>query len=159
MSGWLNVEQFKREAENYLKRFGVKTLHAYGRSKGLRIATMLKKDELIKQTIAICCGEQAPDFTARGAPRKNDFVPPELIGTMEELVRVYLRGETPATTTFPAVKDEKKEEKPYYKITVQTREGVEVMSVGTSLDFQIVLSNQKAITRQDTAKELDEKTL
>ena len=159
MSGWLNVEQFKKEATLQMQKYSLASLWAYGRKVGLRVATRMKKDEVIKQTIAVLCGERAPDFTLRGAPRKNDFVPPELIGTMEELMRVYLRGETPATTTFPAVKDEKKEEKPYYKITVQTREGVEVMSVGTSLDFQIVLSNQKAITRQDTAKELDKKTL
>ena len=127
----------------------------------MRVATMLKKNELIKQTIAVCCGEQAPDFTSRGAPRKNDFVPPELIEKMEELMGFYLRGETPESVPapMPAVEEKKKEEKPYYKITVQTREGVEVMSLGTSLDFQIVLSNQRPITRQDVAQELDEKTL
>ena len=78
---------------------------------------------------------------------------------MEELMEIYLCGETPTPKPLPVVENKKEEEKPYYKITMQTREGEEVMCIGTSLDFQIVLSNQKTITRQVRAKDLDEKTL
>ena len=127
---------------------------------GLRAATTLKLQEVILQIIAVLCGEQKPDPTRRGAPRKNEFIPPELIAGMDELIRVYLRGEAPMPTPTPIVKEEKRQaEKPYYKITVQKGNGEEVLSLGTNLDFQIILSNQKNITSVDMAERTDEKAV
>ena len=154
MNDWKNIEKFKEEAFLFLKQFGIRGLQPYGRKVGLRVATKLKKEEAILETIAVLCGEQKPDFTNRGAPRKNEYIPHELIACMEELIRVYLRGEAPTQPTLPTpVEEEKKEvEKPYYTITVQKGNGEKVMSLGTSLDFQIVLSNQKPITSTDMTK-------
>ena len=166
MSDWANVKKFKEEATAHLEQFGLAGLHAYGRKVGLRAATRLKKKEVILETIAVLCGEQKPDRTVQGAPRKNEFIPPELIAGMDELIRVYLRGEAPMPTPMPTptptpalapvVKEEQEAEKPYYKITVQKGNGEEVLSLETSLDFQIILSNQKPIASADMAKETDE---
>ena len=162
---WVDVEKFKEEATAYLGQFGLAGLHAYGRKVGLRAATTLKMQEVILQIIAVLCGEQKPDPTRRGAPRKNDFIPPELIAGMDELIRVYLRGEapilppesTPTPAPAPVVKEEEQEsEKPYYTITVRKANGETVLSLGTNLDFQIILSNQKPIASADMAKETDE---
>ena len=161
MSDRVNVEKFKEEAIVFLKTFGLEVLRPYGRKVGLRVATKLKKKEVILQTIAVLCGEQKPDFTNRGAPRKNEYIPPELIAGMEELIRLYLHGEAPTLPTAHApVQEEKKEaEKPYYTITVQKGNGEKVMSLETSLEFQIVLSNQKPITSTELTTETSENTL
>ena len=157
MSDWVNVEKFKEEATAHLEQFGLAGLHAYGRKVGLRAATRLKKKEVILETIAVLCREQKPDRTAQGAPRKNEFIPPELIAGMDELIRVYLPNETPMQSTIPTpVEEKEKTDKPYYKITVQKGNGETVLSLGTSLDFQIMLSNQKTITSFDRTKETDE---
>lgn len=158
MSDWVEVEKFKAEASLCLKNFSLEELRAYGRKVGLRAATKLKKKEVILQTIAVLCGEQEPDRTKRGAPRKNEYIPPKLIAGMDELISVYLYGETPTEKYEPTptttVEEEKKEaEKPYYTITVRKGNGEKVMSLGTSLDFQIILSNQKPITSTDITKE------
>lgn len=160
MSDWVNVKEFKEKATAHLEQFGLAGLHAYGRKVGLRAATTLKLQEVILQIIAVLCGEQKPDPTRRGAPRKNEFIPPELIAGMDELIRVYLPNETPMPTPTPIVKEEKQgTEEPYYKITVQKGNGETVLSLGTSLDFQIVLSNQKTITSFDMAERTDEKAV
>lgn len=157
MSDFVDVEKFKEEAISFLKTFGLEVLRPYGRKVGLRVATRLKKEEVILQTIAVLCGEKSTDFTNRGAPRKNEYIPPKLIAGMDELIRRYLHGETPMPTPTPAVQEEKKEtEKPYYTITVQKGNGEKVMSLGTSLDFQIILSNQPPITSTDITKETSE---
>ena len=162
MSDRVNVGKFKEEANELLERFALGEVRTYGRKVGLRAATKLKKKEAILQTIAVLCGEQKPDFTNRGAPRKNEYIPPKLIAGMDELIRLYLRGEapTPPTTPVPPVEEEKKEtEKPYYTITVQKGNGEKVMSLGTSLEFQIVLSNQKPITSTELTTENRENNL
>ncbi len=161
MSDRVNVEKFKEEANEHLKGFALGEVRTYGRKVGLRAATKLKKKDVILQTIAVLCGEQKPDFTNRGAPRKNEYIPPKLIAGMDELIRLYLRGEAPTPLTAPAsVEEEKKEtEKPYYTITVQKGNGEKVMSLGTSLEFQIVLSNQKPITSTELTTENRENNL
>ena len=161
MSDRVNVGKFKEEANELLERFAWGEVRTYGRKVGLRAATKLKKKEAILQTIAVLCGEQKPDFTNRGAPRKNEYIPPKLIAGMDELIRLYLRGEAPTPLTAPAsVEEEKKEtEKPYYTITVQKGNGEKVMSLGTSLEFQIVLSNQKPITSIELTTENRENNL
>ncbi len=158
MSDLVNVEKFKEKASLLLEGFATKGLRPYGRKVGVPITTKLKKEEMILEIIAVLCGEKAPEFTSRGAPRKNQFIPPELIATMDELIRVYLRGEAPTQPTIPTpVEEEKKEtEKPYYTITVHKGNGEKVMSLGTSLDFQIILSNQPPITKQNVEKETSE---
>ena len=157
MSDFVNVEKFKEEASLFLKNFSLGELRTYGREVGLRAATRLKKEEVILQTIAVLCGEKSTAFTNRGAPRKNEYIPPKLIAGMDELIRLYLRGETPMPTPAPAVQEERKEaEKPYYTITVQKGNGEKVMSLGTSLDFQIILSNQPPIISTDITKETSE---
>ena len=158
MNDCINKEKFKEEASLFLKTFGVEGLRPYGRKVGLRVATKLRKKEIILQTIAVLCGEQKTDFTNRGAPRKNEYIPPKLIAGMDELIKVYLHGEAPTPqASTPVVEEEKKEaEKPYYMITIQTRNGEKVMSLGTNLDFQFILSNQKPITSKDITKETSE---
>lgn len=157
MSDFVNVEKFKEEASLHLETFGLGELRTYGRKVGLRAATKLKKEEVILQTLAVLCGEQKPDWTKQGAPRKNEYIPPALTAGMDKLISVYLYGEAPTEkyepTPTPTVEEEKKEaEKPYYTITVRNGNGEKVMSLGTSLDFQIVLSNQKPITSAKIAK-------
>ena len=157
MSDFVNVEKFKEEASLFLKNFSLGELRTYGREVGLRAATRLKKEEVILQTLAVLCGEQKPDPTKRGAPRKNEYIPSKLIAGMDELIRLYLHGETPMPTPAPAVQEEKKEaEKPYYTITVQKENGEKVMSLGTSLNFQILLSNQKSFTSADMTQKKSE---
>ncbi|MBO5240662.1 MAG: hypothetical protein J6B56_04485 [Clostridia bacterium] len=159
MTDWVNVEKFKEEAFLFLNKFGLNGLRSYGRKVGLRAATKLKKKEVILQTIAVLCGEEKTAFTNRGAPRKNESIPPELIAGMDELIGRYLYGEVPMPTPAPVVQEEKKEvEKPYYTITVQKGNGEKVMSLGTSLDFQILISNQKSITSAELTTETSENT-
>ena len=163
MAEFVNVEKFKEEANVHLKKFAFGELRTYGRKVGLRAATTLKKKEVILQTLAVLCGEQKPDPTKRGAPRKNEYIPPDLIAGMDELIRVYLHGEPPISTSTPTpvVQEEKKdvEEKAYYTITVRKENGEEVMSLGTSLNFQILLSNQKSFTSANMAQEKSENNL
>ena len=162
MNVWVDVEKFKEEANELLERFALGEVRTYGRKVGLRAATKLKKKEAILQTIAVLCGEQKPDFTNRGAPRKNEYIPPKLIAGMDELIRLYLRREapTPPTPPVPSVEEEKRDaETPYYTITVQKGNGEKVMSLGTSLEFQIVLSNQKPITSTELTTENRENNL
>ena len=161
MNDWVNVAKFKERAALYMQLYSITVLRTYGRKIGVPNATTLKLEELIREIIAVLCGEKKPKFTRVGAPRKNEFIPPELIVGIDELVKVYLRDEasTLPTSPTPVAQEEKESEKPYYTITVQNRNGEKVMSLGTSLDFQILISNQRPIARQDVAQELDEKTL
>ena len=156
---WVNVEKFKREAGLCLQKFGLQALRSYARKVGLPIATKLNKEEMILQTIAVICGERTPAFTKRGAPRKNEFVPPELMAEMDELVKVYLRGEEPSRLAEQEErKTEREEEKPpYYTIIVQNEKGERVACFGTNLDFQIVISNQRTITSADVRDGTSEK--
>ena len=158
---WTDVEKFKEEAFLFLKQFGIRGLQSYGRKVGLRVSTKLKKKEAILETIAVLCGEQKPDFTNRGAPRKNEYIPPELIAGMEKLISLYLYGEALAENCEPTpiltpVEEKAGDKKPYYTITVKKENGETVMSLGTSLDFQIILCNQKPITSEKIAKETSE---
>ncbi len=164
MNDWVNVEKFKEEAILFLKTFGLEVLRPYGRKVGLRVATKLKKKDVILQTIAVLCSEQEIDRTNRGAPRKNEYIPPELIAGMDKLISLYLYGEVLAgnceqTSISTPIEEKAGEQKPYYTIIVKKENGETVMSLGTCLDFQIVLSNQKPITSTELTKETSENNL
>lgn len=145
------MKGFKEYTREFLSQQGLESLRVYGRREGLRVATKLKKKELIEQTIAVLCGEQKPDRTVRGAPRKNEYIPSDFIEYMNELKSVYLCGEAPTEKPQDF-------EKPYYTITVRAENGKEVASFGTRLDFQIIISKQKPITKIDLQDETDKET-
>ena len=152
-----DVKGFKEKAREFMPQHSLELLRIYGRREGLRAATRLKKTELIEQTIAVICGEQKPDRTARGAPRKNEYIPSDFLEYMNELKNVYLCGEVPAEQPCDF---ERKDvfEKPFYTITVRAENGKEVASFGTRLDFQIIISNQQPITKMDLQDQVDTET-
>ena len=159
---WFNVDEFKRLATAYLGDASLEMLRTYGRKVGLRAATKLKKQALIQETIAVLCGEKKPDRTVAGAPRKNEFLPPEFIVGMETLKKEYLGidewGEQSDNSgeeevVDGRVKEKKVDKKPYYIITVSDEKGEEVARFGTRLDFQISISNQPPIIRGKLTEE------
>ncbi len=85
------VKEFKIACANYLRTVSLNDLRAYARMLNFTDPTKLKKGDLLQSIVAVSAGEMIPaGRNNRGAPVKNNYVPPKLIETVENLKRRYL---------------------------------------------------------------------
>lgn len=86
-----NIKLFSLQCRDFLDRFGISELRAYGRSVGVSRATAKKKEDLIDDIIRIFIGELAPIERSRlGAPIKNDYVNMRIVETVNAYRYAYL---------------------------------------------------------------------
>ena len=85
-----SVDTFKEACKKYLSTIGIQSLRVYGRYIGVGNSTTLKKDDLIKETVKVLCGERKAKTSKRGAPTKNDTVSPQLLVTIASYKEKYL---------------------------------------------------------------------
>ena len=89
-----NLLAFRVSCENYLSELSLNALRSYGIFLRLKAPTAMKKAELVKEIVAVLCGELVPKRSALGAPVKNVYVDPVIIATIEKFEREFLNGET-----------------------------------------------------------------
>ena len=88
--------KFKEMAKAYLCTRSIGDLRIYGREIGAFRPTDCKKAILIDQIVGILAEEIEPiERNRRGAPIKNDVVPPEIPARIRELYQKYVLGEEP----------------------------------------------------------------
>lgn len=86
-----NLEVFKIECAKVLNSNSLNALRAYARRLNFRNPADVGKVQIIPLIVAALAGEITPEGrNNRGAPVKNDHVPPDLIEKIEELKRRYL---------------------------------------------------------------------
>ena len=86
-----NIKLFSLQCKDYLDKFGISELRAYGRSVGVSRATAKKKDDLIDDIIRIFTGDLQPiERSKLGAPIKNDYVNIKLVETINAYRYAYL---------------------------------------------------------------------
>ena len=86
------LQEFKNACASYLKIQSLNDLRAYARMLHFTDPTKLKKDDLLEQVVAAVAGEIVPaGRNGRGAPVKNNYVPPTLIQTIENLKKQYCK--------------------------------------------------------------------
>lgn len=86
-----NIKLFSLQCRDFLDRFGISELRAYGRSVGVSRATAKKKEDLIDDIIRIFIGELQPIERSRlGAPIKNDYVNLRIVETVNAYRYAYL---------------------------------------------------------------------
>ncbi len=86
-----NIKLFSLQCRDFLDRFSISELRAYGRSVGVSRATAKKKEDLIDDIIRIFIGELAPIERSRlGAPIKNDYVNIRIVETVNAYRYAYL---------------------------------------------------------------------
>ena len=93
------IKEFKIACANYLQTVSLNDLRAYARMLNFTDPTKLKKGDLLQSIVAASAGEIVPaGRNNRGAPVKNNYVPPQLIETVENLKRRYLYNEKESGT-------------------------------------------------------------
>ena len=90
-----DVVGFKEYCTKYLEEAGLNQLRVYGRYVGLRTPTVLKKKDLIKEIVAMICGETKPCHTNRGQPVKEQVIDWDFFNKIEQV-----RGEYAARERF-----------------------------------------------------------
>lgn len=88
------LDEFKIACTTALKTFSLDDLRAYARMLNFRDPSKPKKGVLLQLIVATLAGEMTPEGrNNRGAPIKNDHVPPDLIKKIEDVKRRYLYNE------------------------------------------------------------------
>ena len=88
------LNEFKIACKNYLQTVSLNDLRAYARMLNFTDPTKLNKGDLLQSIVAASAGEIVPaGRNNRGAPVKNNYVPPKLIETVENLKSRYLYKE------------------------------------------------------------------
>ena len=96
------IKEFKTECANYLQTVSLNDLRAYARMLNFTDPTKFKKGDLLQSIVAVLAGEMIPaGRNNRGAPIKNNYVPPKLIQTVENLKRRYLYNVEESGTNLP----------------------------------------------------------
>ncbi|MBQ9728808.1 MAG: hypothetical protein IJV85_04350 [Clostridia bacterium] len=96
-----DIAQFKYAVKSFLSKQRIDQLRAYGRFVGVEKPTTKQKAILIDESAEILSGEKEPvSQSRRGAPIKNDFIDPKIIGEIEHLKKVCLGLDTLETEDF-----------------------------------------------------------
>ncbi len=79
------LKDFKYACKEYLSTQSIDKLRSYGRNVGVDSPTKKKKEILIEEIVSVLTGDLKPVWTNLGAPVKNDYVPPEILETVDKL--------------------------------------------------------------------------
>lgn len=95
------MNEYKFKCREYLSAQGIDVLRPYARLVGVAQPTTKKKRDLIEGIISVLVGELAPEYSNRGAPLKNNYVPPEMLDKIQRLQNEYAySSDVVATSEF-----------------------------------------------------------
>ena len=136
-----------------VKCFGKVSLHelrVYGRSIGMRAATKLAKDDLIKEIAGILCGEISPCPTTRGAPAKSYCADPIFVQVVESLKKTYGFSNMIEEVGICMKNGVSKSQEREKRIVIKATTGKSVSFCGGDLKFEILIGGTMRLKQGET---------
>ena len=143
-------ELFKSACVKCFGKVGLNELRVYGRSIGMRAATKLAKDDLIREIAGILCGEISPCPTTRGAPAKSYAPDPIFVQVVENLKKAYgFSNRRDEAGVYIENADSKSQEREK-RIVIKDTMGKSVSFGGDDLKFEIVIGGTMRLKQGET---------